>query len=227
MIRILLCGEGTTDQGRKDFIDGEYVNSDGVLQTLIKKVSPVGNLTFVVKTRQDLKSTIKLYKHYYGKQTTNSKKLAIAANNENCTHIAYHRDEDSKGLKEMYDQVQGYFEDAKKKGINCIAIVPMHMTENWLLADKNAYPAIPVNPELPSRPEETWGSKGTDTHPKKYLERVLAQFPQYKKQALSKVYAEIAEKSDIEILRRRCPESFDKKFYMDMQSFIPQETGIS
>jgi hypothetical protein len=225
MIRILLCGEGPTDQGRKDFVNGEYVNSDGVLQILIKKVSRIDNLIFVVKTRQELKNTVKLYKHYYGKQTVNSKKIAIAACNEKCTHIAYHRDEDNKGLKDMYEQVQGYFEDAKKKGINCIAIVPMHMTESWLLADKNAFPTEPLNPELPVKPEEVWGNKGTNNHPKKYIERVLAQFPQYKKQGLSEAYAEIAENSNVETIRQRCPESFDKKFYSDMQLFISREVG--
>jgi hypothetical protein len=227
MIRILLCGEGPTDQGRKDFIDSEYVNSDGVLQILIKKVSKIDNLTFVTKTRQELKNTVKFHKRYYSKQEANSRKILIAANKENCTHIAYHRDEDNKGLKEIHQQAQGYFEDAKKKGINCIAIIPMHMTESWLLADKNAFPTAPKNPALPAKPKETWGNKGTDSHPKKYLERILAQFPQYKNRTLSDVYAEIAENSDIEILRQRCPESFDRKFCSDMQSFIIQEAGAS
>lgn len=224
MIRFLLCSEGPTDQGNIIYVDGEYINPDGVMQILIKKTAGRNDIDFIIKTRKEIRA-VSAKKKYIGKREMTSIRLALIAKNKNCTHIAYHRDEDNKGLKEMYEQVQGYFEDAKKKGINCLAIVPIHMTESWLLADKNAFPAEPVKPALPSKPEETWGNKGTDTHPKKYLERVLAQFPQYKKQALSGVYAQIAKNSDVEVLRQHCPESFGKKFYSDMQSFIPQEAG--
>jgi hypothetical protein len=223
MIRILLCCEGPTDQGRKGYFDGGYINSSGVMQILIQKTSSGINLEFVVKTRQDIKA-IRNKKKYLNKQEQTSIRLAWLAKRESCAHIAYHRDEDNKGFKEMYEQVQGYFVDAKKKEINCLAIVPMHMTESWLLADKDAFPNKPINPELPVKPEETWGNKGANTHPKKYLERVLTQFPQYKNQILSEVYAELAANSNIAVLRQRCPESFGQ-FYNDMQSFIIQEAG--
>jgi hypothetical protein len=219
MIRILLCCEGPTDQGHKGYFDGEYINSSGVMQILIQKTSFDINLEFVVKTRQDIKA-IRNKKKYLNKQEQTSIRLAFLAKRESCTHIAYHRDEDNNGLKKMYGQVQGYFAEAEKKGISCLAIVPMHMTESWLLADKDAFPSKPIDPELPAKPEETWGNKGANTHPKKYLERVLTQFSQYKKQTLSEVYVEIAENSNIEVLRQRCPESFDKKFYSDMQTFL-------
>jgi hypothetical protein len=39
------------------------------------------------------------------------------------------------------------------------------------------------------------------------------------------MYAEIAEHSDIEVMRKRCPDSFDRKFYAGMQSFISREAG--
>jgi hypothetical protein len=224
MIRILLCSEGPTDQGSIIYVDGEYITPDGVMQVLIKNTAGRNDIDFIVKTRKEVRA-VSAKKKYIGKREMTSIRLALLAKTNGCNHIAYHRDEDNNGLQEMYQQVQGYFEDAKRKGINCIAIVPMHMTESWLLADINAFPAEPANPELPPKPEKTWGNKGTDTHPKKYLERVLAQFPQYKKQVLSEVYAEIADNSNIEILRQRCPESFGKYFYSDMQSFIPQEVG--
>jgi hypothetical protein len=225
MIAILLCCEGPDDQGRKEYIDGEYIQSDGVMQILIKKTSGRNDLNFVVKQRQDLKA-ISIRKRYLNKQKMTSLRLAWLAQKEKCTHIAYHRDEDNKGLDEMYDQVKGYFKDAEANKTSCLAIVPQHMTESWLLSDENAFKQvfgeIPLKPALPSQPEETWGNKGTDTHPKKYLERVLAQ---YHTTVSSEIYAEIAGRSDIDILRERCPESLGKKFYTDMQSFITAETA--
>jgi hypothetical protein len=224
MIAILLCCEGPDDQGRKKYIDGEYIQSDGVMQILIKKTSGRNDLNFVVKQRRDLK-TISIRKKYLNKQQMTSLRLARLAQKEKCTHIAYHRDEDNKGFAEMYDQVKAYFKDAEANNTSCLAIVPQHMTESWLLSDKNAFKQvfkeIPSKPALPSKPEETWGNKGTDTHPKKYLERVLAQ---YHTAVSSEIYAEIAGGFDVGVLRKRCPESFGQ-FYTDMQSFITTETA--
>jgi hypothetical protein len=178
MIKILLCCEGTTDQGGKIYTDGEYINTDGVIQIFIRKIAKNEELVFVVKTRHDIKNAVKLRKRFYGKQETTSLKLVALAKQENCTHIAYHRDEDANGFEAMYQQVQEYFAEPEKNNQKCLAIVPMHMTESWLLSDKDAYPSEPRRPALPSKPEEIWGSKEADSHPKKYLKRVLEQFYQ-------------------------------------------------
>jgi hypothetical protein len=192
------------------------------MQILIKKTSGRNDLNFVVKQRQDLKA-ISIRKKYLNKQQMTSLRLAWLAQKEKCSHIAYHRDEDNKGLDEMYDQVKGYFKDAEAHKMPCLAIVPRHMTESWLLSDENAFKQVfKSKPALPPKPEETWGDKGTAGHPKKYLERVLEK---YHTTVSPEIYAEIAGRSDIEVLRKRCPESFDKKFYTDMQSFIAAETA--
>jgi hypothetical protein len=224
MMRILLCCEGSTDQGRKEYIDGEYVQVDGVMQVLIEKVSGNRALVFVVRTRQEIKKYGKLRRRFAGKQAITSLRLHIAAKQEGCTHIAYHRDEDNNGFAEMYAQLQGYFTEAKAQQVKCLAIVPKPMTESWLLADKNAYRAIfekePSQPALPSKPEELWGKKGTDNHPKKYLERVLTQYQYHG--SLPEIYTAIAKASDTEIVKERCPISFGQ-FCADMQGFLPKQ----
>jgi hypothetical protein len=138
-------------------------------------------------------------------------------------------EEDNKGLQEKYDEVQKYFIDARKDNVNCLAIVPMHMTESWLLADKNAYKiiygSIPANPALPSRSEESWGNKNTGKHPKKYLERILEQY--HNTTISSDTYVEIAKNSDIEVMKQQYPESFAQKFFADMQTFIIHEENAS
>jgi hypothetical protein len=42
----------------------------------------------------------------------------------------------------------------------------------------------------------------------------------------SDAYAEIAKNSDIEVMKQQCPESFAKKFFTDMQTFITHK-GIT
>jgi hypothetical protein len=227
VINVLLYCEGNTDRGQEEFIESEYVFSDGMMQVLIRKVSRYNDIVFIVIKRQDLKA-ISIRKGCRGRDDVTSLRLAFLARQHQCTHIAYHRDEDNKGLQEKYDEVQKYFMDARKRNLNCLAIIPMHMTESWLLADKNAYKiiygSIPTNPPLPPKPEETWGNKGTDNHPKKYLERVLKQY--HNTTISADAYAETAKNSDIEVMKQQCPESFAKKFFADMQTFITPE-GIT
>jgi hypothetical protein len=54
-----------------------------------------------------------------------SLRLALLARTENCTHIAYHRNEDNNGFEAMYQQVKEYFAEPEKNHQKCLAIVPM------------------------------------------------------------------------------------------------------
>ena len=207
MIKILLCCEGVVDQGRDEYSGGEFTHSDGVMQIFIKKLTQNDTLSFSVKTRGDIKrfSLVPLPGNFAPKERIYAKRLAAVAKTEGCEYIAYHRDEDNKGFTEMYAQVQSYFSIAKCSGIKCLAIVPKHMTESWLLSDEKAFPKKPISPTLPKRPEEAWGQRGSDKHPKKYLERVLDQF-NFK--PTSSVFCDVARRSDVSVLRAKCPESF-------------------
>jgi hypothetical protein len=222
MINILLYCEGNYDRGRETFTDGEYIFPDGVVQTLIKKTSYYDDIIFVILRRDDLRN-ISVTKGFLGKDGITSRRLAILAREKRCTHLAWHRDEDNKGLENKYEEVHRYFIDAKKDGVKCLAIVPQHMTESWLLSDENAFEQLfgknPTYPPLPPKPEEIWGNKGTDNHPKKYLERVLKQFHAT---SSSETFADIVNHSDISVMQKRCPESFGQ-FYTDIQTFIAPE----
>ena len=220
MIKILLCCEGNLDKGGEIYTDNEYINADGVIQILISKLSIGHALGFVVKNRQDIRKK-ELLGPKHSTHSTVARKLAQLAKDENCRYIIYHQDEDNKGLENIYRKVHSYFSAAAEKGISCLAIVPQHMTESWLLSDANAYEQVfgkePMNPALPSKPEEIWGNN----HPKKFMAQVLSQ---YNDTISPEIYAEIAEKSKTNVMRIRCPESFDKKFYADMQSFIAKDS---
>jgi hypothetical protein len=95
------------------------------------------------------------------------------------------------------------------------------MTESWLLADIVAINSVGngnIHIDLSPDPETLWGDKDdpNSNYPKNYLRRILQQLGL---EANRNTYAQIAEKADIEVLKRRCPESFGR-FYTDMQSFI-------
>jgi hypothetical protein len=143
--------------------------------------------------------------------------LAFLALQKGCKNIAYHQDADSD-IDRRYNSIREVFKHIEKGGIKCLAIVPKETIESWLLADENAYLDIPKNPALPGKPEELWGDSHnpSSNHPKCYLFRVLEQFHLENDRD---TYAQIAENSDIETLKRRCPDSFGQ-FHTDMQTFI-------
>jgi hypothetical protein len=207
MIDIMFCCEGSTD------IE--------VIQYFIKKLSSVSDLCFNIKKRNDIQG-IKILGPKYSNHSAVSRKIAQLAKSINCNFIAYHQDEDNKGFEYMYGKVKSYFSLSEEKGMTCIAIVPQHMTESWLLTDEIAFEKIfgkkPNNPILPSKPEETWGNKGTEKHPKTIMAQVLAQ---YHSTISSETYSNIAQNTNIAVLQRRCPKSFGQ-FYKDMQSFISE-----
>ena len=139
---------------------------------------------------------------------------AIAFRDEK-KNISYHQDADRK-YGDVYKNITSEFAGLKDTGFNCLAIVPKEMIEAWLLADKNPYPHEPKKPLLPAKPEELWGRKDSKNHPKKYLENVLKQFHQTPS---ADIFSWIIEKSDLEIIKARCPKSFGQ-FYADLQTFI-------
>ena len=149
------------------------------------------------------------------------KALAAFSLLKGCKQIAYHQDADGR-YSDNYNRITEEFKNLEKSGFRCLAIVPKETIESWLLTDENAYPAVPDKPKLPSHPEQLWGQENdrNSNHPYNYLVRVLAQFRLTDNRD---TYAQIAENTDIDVLKNRCPESFGQ-FYTDMQSFI-QETN--
>jgi len=143
------------------------------------------------------------------------KALAFTAEKDGVNFIAYHNDAD-KNYNETYNEIKSEFD--KLNNFRCIAVIPKEMIESWLLADDCAYPSIPENPKLPPKPEEIWGQKDdkNSNYPYNYFVRVLLQFALPDNRD---TYTYIAENSDIEVLKQRCPVSFCR-FYTDMQAFV-------
>jgi len=199
-----------------------YLHCEGptdyaVICSLMKKA--IGNQDFSVNwvKRDEMKNWITHRKGNLKISGTykNVTALAAIALRDGNKNIAFHQDADRE-YDVRYKRITSEFDRLKGTGFNYLAIVPKEMIESWVMADKNAYPKEPVKPPLPPKPEELWGKKDSDKHPKKYLENVLRQFHQTPS---ADIFSAIIEKSDLEIIKKRCPKSFGQ-FYGDMQTFI-------
>jgi len=202
------------------YIHCEGVTDYAVIPVLMKKILDIPDLCIEWIKRDELKkftthrkSNIVISGHYKF-----IKALAKFSLLNGSKYIAYHQDADGK-FTDVYDAIISEFKPLQEGGFSCLAIVPKETIESWLLSDDNAYPSVPNDPKLPSKPEEIWGQKNNpaSNHPHNYFFRVLTQFGL---PCDRDVYAQIAEKSSIEILKCQCPESFGK-FYADTQSFLP------
>jgi hypothetical protein len=205
---VYLCCEGVTDYA--------------AIPPLMKKAADTLEMDIHWIKKSDLKKVI-IHRKKNVAISAHSKRiksLAFVAEKDGVNFIAYHSDADKK-YSETYGEIKAEFD--KLSNFHCAAIVPKEMTESWLLADDGAYPSMPENPKLPPKPEEIWGQKNdtNSNHPYNYFVRVLFQF---KLSDDRDTYARIAENTNIEILKRRCPISFGQ-FCTDMQSFV--DTGTA
>ena len=227
MTRILLYSEGYKDQGRSEYTDGKFIQHDGVFQIFIKKLAGDVECSFIVKTHGDIKNyrLVPSKGRYKSKESIQAQRLVSIANQLGCHHIAYHQDADKNEFKEIYEKVHSYFSVDLLKGIRLLAIVPKPMTESWLLADKGsfrkAFPRYRTDIVLPDKPEEIWGNKNTDSHPKKWIADVLYEFHQ---KATAGVFARLASYADIAVIKERCPVSF-KRFCDDVEMFLFKSEG--
>lgn len=231
--KVLLCGEGPTDYGNPKYGSNEW--EEGPVQSIIRK-SVNGDIEFAYASKEDVKGKriqrrtgVKVIGH----GAKSFKLCMIAEDRGDIDNIVCYVDADrehgsgkselesKKRLQEVYSQISNGFQqfsDARSQ--SSIPMVPLKMIESWLLADEHAFAQCfgkpPANPSLPGQPELIWGNENdpTSDHPKNYLKRVLEQ---YNHQGNRETFKSIAEEIEIDVLRRRCPMSFDL-FYRDVKA---------
>jgi len=137
------------------------------------------------------------------------KALAVFSLLHGSKYIAYHQDADGK-YAEVYNSIIFEFKALRESGFHCIAIVPKEMTESWLLADVTAINSISEGSVNQSPNPESLND------PKSYLKENLERLGV---ESNYDTYTQIAKNSCIDLLKRRCSESFGQ-FYKDMQLFI-------
>jgi len=229
--KVLLCGEGPTDYGRQKYGSTEW--EEGPVQSIIRKCV-FEDIEFAYATKNEVRkvriqrTSAKLKGH-----GVKAYQLCVIAseigdiNNIVC-YVDADRDQGSsksaqnakKRVDYIYNEINMGFEQfSATRSESSFPMVPLKMIESWLLSDDIAFTAcfgkLPTKPPLPKQPELIWGDENdpTSDHPKNYLKRVLAQ---YGSQGTIEVFISIAKNMTIDILRRKCPISFEL-FYQDVK----------
>lgn len=224
MIKLLLCGEGPTDYGKKIFADGKWGWIDGPAQIYIKKVLPVEDIEIDCLEKQAIKKLrLQRIPSKVKGHGIKAFKLAIQAREQGIGIAVCYVDADNHDFDTIYQQIAQGFDEFGSDKVVGIPMIPKRMIESWLLADEGAFNLVfgvlPVNPSLPAKPEEVWGAK-EDTNsnfPKNLLARVIGQYPAQDR--VDDKFIAISENSDVEVLRSKCPLSFGR-FFNDMSRVV-------
>lgn len=205
---------------------------EGPVQPIIRKSINV-DIIFEYATREDVKE--KRLQRARGLKGHGRKAYALCliARSMDIDHIICYVDADRstsssksaadarKRFREVYEEIRSGFQQfSAERSATSIPMIPLKMIESWLLADETAFATCfgntPTNPALPSKPELIWGDENVPAskHPKNYIKRVLDQYQG--SSANRETFKDIAENMDINILRARCPLSFER-FYQDVQ----------
>lgn len=231
--KVLLCGEGPTDYGRQKYGSTEW--EEGPVQSIIRRSVQVEvDIEFTCATKKDVKkvriqrTSAKLKGHGVKAYQL----CVIASELGDIDNIVCYVDADrdpgssksaqdaKKRVDYIYNEINmGFAQFSATRSDSSFPMIPLKMIESWLLADEIAFTACfekpPTNPPLPRQPELIWGDENdpTSDHPKNYLKRVLEQ---YGKQGTIELFICIAKNMATDILRRKCPISFEP-FYQDVQ----------
>jgi hypothetical protein len=233
--KVLLCGEGPTDYGTKEYTTGKW--QEGPVQPIVRKTAEKPIL-FEHVEKVEVKK-LRIQRGPKGGQAVKSYKLCVIAGKRKISKIICYVDADKtsgkksskeaaarEAFQKVYNQVQEGFErfnenfSSDKNEICGIPMVPLRMIESWLLADEEAFVKCfgnaPSRPRLPAKPELIWGKKvdPQSNHPKNIMARILKQF--HGKEVNRETFREIADRINIDTLRKRCPISFET-FYSDIR----------
>jgi hypothetical protein len=214
MIKILICGEGDHDMGRREHcpLKNDYEMNEGWIQKFIRKIKPQSDLVFETRRRKELIS-FGGKKKWIGLKGHGEKAFyaMMIAKREGYDAVVFMVDADTKDLKqwkEKCQQILAGFAAVKSAPLG-IACVPKSASESWLLSDSQAWAALGLNElkMLPTEPEMIWGKRDEPTanHPHQYFKRICikANVPDNKYTRW-----EIAELSEIEAVEQKCPNSF-------------------
>src|SRR6056297_3493984 len=153
-MRVLLCAEGVSDFGAREFNSRRLDHDDreGWLQPLIRRTTAVVDLQVIRCRRNELfsgalpKKRPKLHGH-----AENAFRAARKAARESFDAVVFMADADSPHpsvWRTRHAQILEGFTESRVP-ITCLACVPKSMAESWLLADGGAWHALGLPDRVP------------------------------------------------------------------------------
>lgn len=217
-MKVLLCGEGIHDIGKKNFwsdTDRAYVSVDGWLQVLCRKIlNIVGGVEFDTRSRADILFLPRQQQPYRPLPPGHGAKALAArliARREGFDALVFMVDADTNDTaawREKKHEIEEGFRRCEN-GVAAIACVPMSASECWLLADSGAWVELGLSEtrQLPRRPEGIWGARDDPdgNHPHRYFARICCEVGVDDSRTTR---VQIAEHSQISEIESNCPVSF-------------------
>lgn len=212
MSRILVCGEGPNDIGRRDWVKrrGDHATTDGWLQPLVARLRSSEGDVYAIQLK-----TLFTAPGRGGRALDGLARKAHAAKfrakSEGCTGVVLATDVDSNDPRDHARKHDAILEGfaAIDNGVVGVACVPMATSEAWLMADWAAWQAQGAGDDTawPNRPETLWGRphEPGSNHPKNVFARICAD------NAIvddTEMRAVLAATSDLDSIARRAPVSF-------------------
>lgn len=212
MSRILICGEGFNDIGRREWNkrEGEFATLPGWLQPMVARLrSSDGDADAIA-----LKELITFPGRGARPAGGLARKAQIAkfrAGTEGFSGVVVATDADSADPRvhaaKAGQIIEGF--GSVDNGVTGVACVPMATSEAWLLADRNAWAALRAEAfgEWPSHPERCWGRPHdlASGHPKMLFARICRNNDIADN---TDTRTRLAATSAIDELCRRAPVSF-------------------
>jgi len=211
-IKVIVCGEGPTDVGKKDYNTSVWI--DGPAVAYIKNASTKKlQIDGIGKNELPKIQKVKCKKGH----SVKAERLGRYAILHSYKVAICYVDCDNNDFEIIYQDISFGFSFYSHKVIG-IPMIPKAMIESWLVADENAYLKVfgkkPSKPSLPNKPENLWGKKSDpeSNYPKNVLKRIVSQF---NREPEGWRYA-LARNSNSKTLLLKCPESYGR-FLCDMQ----------
>ena len=190
-MKLLVCGEGTSEIGRPD--------QEGVIETLVRRCleTDARRLIFdVVKVSQLPKDRTQ------AGEARRARQAADEARRRQCDGLIYVRDADGHHA-ERRRQLDDAFANLDVPHVAGIAVETL---EAWLMSDPDALRDVfRQSVHVPPAPESLWGRPGSAGHPKFEWNR-LCRTAGYDK-GLSTMAA-VADRVSLARVRAACPEGF-------------------
>lgn len=241
MIRFVVTGEGPTDYGKIIYDESKkiYRWEEGPIFSIIRhtaeKTGKKVELEAVDKKEVERKarmqrSASKL--HGLTGKANDSARFSFYLSMQQYEYGIFYCDADKEPGKKNTDPhvCRNRFEQVRREvlegcektgieGMKLVPMIPLKMIECWLLSDEVAYKILYKieNPLLPRTPELIWGDEKEPkgNYPKNVMRRILSQKRGAEIPMNMETYQQIAEKTDINVLKERCPISF-QSFYDDL-----------
>ena len=162
MIKVLVCGEGRHDVGesKRPYREDRTTDEDGWLQAFLRRLIP-GQTTFKVVPRRELVLQRRQQRQYQPLPQGHGKKALlckIRAKAGGYDLVVFMADADStkrRDWRRTHSDISDGFD--RLPGPNGIPCVPMSASENWLLADGQAWQGIGLTKLnlLPKKPKRS------------------------------------------------------------------------